>query len=205
MAVSVRNLARDRRGVAAIEFALIAPVLFLLLVAFLDVAYLARGYLRVQTTATQLGQIISQCTTVSSSDDAQIINLASRTLGPFLKNGKKWAVVVTAIGPSATNQPERWWAIDNRTSEMQSDAKFATDGAGLPAGFGLVAGQAMFRTEVFVELDSMLFTKANSLLAKLMGSRNPIANVSTSLMHSSRAPDASRLRTKTSTTGACLS
>lgn len=201
MAVPVRKLARDRRGIAAVEFALIVPVLLLLLVGFLDVAYLARGYLRVQTTATQVGQIISQCATVSSTDDAVITRLAERTLGPFLKPGRGWAVVVTAIGRSAANQPERWWAIDNRGTS----SGFATDGISLPANFSLAAGEAMFRTEVFVQLDSMLFSKANSLLASLIGSSNSITTVSSSLLHTSRAPDTSRLRTKSATTGACLS
>lgn len=181
-----------------------APFLFLLLVGFLDVAYVARGHLRVLTTATQVGQIISQCATVASGDETQLMTLAQRTLGPFRKPGKNWGVVVTAIGPDAANQPKQLWVMDNRTAAMKQQPQFATDGTSLPAGFGLTSNKVMFRTEVFVELDSMLFTKANSMLAGLMGSRNPIANVSGSAMHTSRAPDTSKLNTKNSAE-ACLS
>lgn len=204
MAVPVRKLARDRRGIAALEFAMVVPVLLLLLVGFLDVAYLARGYLRAQTTATQVGQIISQCITVSDADNAVIFAFAGRTLAPFGKPDpdRNWAVVVTAIGRSATGQPERWWAIDNRGA----NSGFATDGISLPANFSLAAGEAMFRTEVFVKLDSMLFSKANNLLVRMIGAQvNSITTVTSSLLHTSRAPDTSRLKTKSSTTGACLS
>ncbi|GAA0597776.1 hypothetical protein GCM10009416_40040 [Craurococcus roseus] len=204
MAAPVRNVARDRRGVAALEFAIVLPVLLLLLVGFLDVAYLARGYLRAQTAATQVGQIISQCTSVSSADDAVIAKFAERTLGPFRKPGKQWAVVVTAIGVNAANQPERWWVMDNRGTNAGA---FATDGISLPANFALRAGEAMFRTEVFIQLDSMLFSKANSLLVEKIGLSkiNSITTVTSSLLHTSRAPDTSKLKTKTSATGACLS
>ena len=188
---------------------MVLPVLLLLLVGYLDVVHLARGHLRVQTAAAQVGQIISQCTTVGGGeadggDVDQLRDLTLRTLQPFLKSGKRPALVVTAIGRDSSGNPKRLWATDNRTSAMKSNPAFASDGATLPAGYSLNVGQVMFRTEVFVELDPTVFTKTISLLAAKMAGFRSVVNAAGMAMHTSRAPDTSKLNTNTSTE-ACLS
>lgn len=209
MVAAVRQLAHDRRGVAAVEFAMVLPVLLLLLVGYLDVVHLARGHLRVQTAAAQVGQIISQCTTVSGGEAAdgdvgQLRELTRLTLEPFLKTGDSWALVVTAIGRDSSGKPKRLWGTDNRTSAMKSNTAFASDGATLPDGYALNVGQVMFRTEVFAELDPTVFTKTINLLAAKMAGFRSVVNAAGMAMHTSRAPDTSRLNTNTSTE-ACLS
>lgn len=199
------QLARDRRGIAAVEFALVTPVLLLVLVGYLDVVHLARGHLRVQTAAAQVGQIISQCTTVASSDRGHLNTLAQRTLQPFLKPNKRWALVVTAIGRDASGNPRQNWVMDNRAANgAAGNPNFASDGATLPTGYSLNVGQVMFRTEVFVELDPTVFTKTINLLAAKMAGFRSVVNAAGMAMHTSRAPDTSRLNTNTSTE-ACLS
>lgn len=209
MVVAVRQLAHDRRAAATLEFVYVTPVLLLLLVGYLDVVHLARGHLRVQTAAAQVGQIISQCTTVSGGvtedgDAGQLKELTRLTLLPFLKSGKSWALVVTAIGRDASGNPRQLWVADYRTSAMKSNSAFASDGATLPTGYSLNVGQVMFRTEVFVELDPTVFTKTINLLAAKMAGFRSVVNAAGMAMHTSRAPDTSKLGTNTSTE-ACLS
>lgn len=53
-------LVRSERGAAAVEFALVAPVLGLLLLATLDAALFLRTYFRIDRVATELANVISQ-------------------------------------------------------------------------------------------------------------------------------------------------
>lgn len=200
----MRSLARDRRGIATVELAMVSPFLFLLLVGFLDVVYLGRGHLRVQTTATQVGQVVSQCKSIGSGDQAQIIALAQRTLRPFLERGRNWGVVVTAIRLNAQGQPRILWTMDNRTPGMRAYPRYASDGAALPANLTLGAEHIIFRTEVFAEIDATLFTARNSLLGDLMGNRLAVGNAASSVLHIGRAANADPLNTMNSAE-ACLS
>lgn len=200
----MRRVARDRRGVAALEFCLVLPFLFLLLVGFLDIVYLARGHLRTQSTATQVAQIVSQCTSIASSDSEQVRLLALETLKPFSEKGRPWGVIVTAIGLNAANQPVVLWSFDHRPKNATGTPLYPTDGATLPPDFTMKASKVMFRTEVFAQLDATIFSRANSLLAPLMGSRDTVREAAGALLLVGRAPDATPLRTATSSR-ACLS
>lgn len=185
------RLVKGRRGVAAIEFALASPLLFLLFVGFLDIVYLGRGHMRVQSTTSQIGQIISQCTTIGSGDTAQITAFAQNALRPYSDNGRGWAVVVTAIQVDASNKATAAWVMDSRTAAQK--ASFATAGPTLPANLQPSTDEMVYRTEVFANIESTLFTSANNLLAGRLGSRSSITLASSSLLHVSRSPSAAKL------------
>jgi Flp pilus assembly protein TadG len=57
----MRRVSGDRRGIAAIEFAIVAPLLIILALATVDLVQFIRSQLRLDETAAQLGQLVSQC------------------------------------------------------------------------------------------------------------------------------------------------
>lgn len=200
------KLARDHRGVAAVEFALLMPIVMLLFLGFLDLAYLGRGHLRVQATASQIGQVISQCTSVGGDDEEVLMRLAERALGPFARTGKPWAAVVTAIGANNANQPSQAWRMDSRTAlgTPRASPDFVPANPAPPSGMTLRSDQMLYRTEVFAVIDARIFTTASSVLAPLLGSANRIERVDSSVLHIARSADVTNLKTKTSSK-ACLS
>jgi hypothetical protein len=58
-----------RRGVAASEFALVAPLFALILLATADVIRVFRAQIRMEMIAVQIGQIVSQCTRITTPGD----------------------------------------------------------------------------------------------------------------------------------------
>ena len=58
----------DRRGAAALEFAIIAPVFVLVYVVGADIVMMMRNRLRVEQAAVQGAQVISQLTTLYAND-----------------------------------------------------------------------------------------------------------------------------------------
>jgi Flp pilus assembly protein TadG len=98
----MRRVNRDRRGVAAVEFAIIAPVLILLALATSDLVQFIRSQLRLDETAVQLGQLVSQCDSISTGDTQQFWNYAQQiigSLGQVTGDPKKTpgAVIISAV------------------------------------------------------------------------------------------------------------
>ncbi len=78
-----RCAARDRRGVAALEFALIAPLMILL---FVGLAQLSSAIIASRHTShadSSLGDLVSQCSNISDSDLNNIFSAASDILAPL--------------------------------------------------------------------------------------------------------------------------
>lgn len=66
--MSHSKLRRDRRGTAAVEFALIAPIFILIYMVGADVFMLARNRFRVDQAAVQGTQVVAQYTTLYDDD-----------------------------------------------------------------------------------------------------------------------------------------
>ena len=124
----MRRLVRDRRGVAAVELAFLAPGPLLFLIFAGDMVHMGRGHLRVQSAAAQLGQVVSQCRNVSAGDRTELFSLAKRLLGPFATDGK-WGVVITAIGRDADNKAFTW-----SMQQIQSGYTVTSQGSTVPPG-----------------------------------------------------------------------
>lgn len=75
--------ARERRGVAAVEFALIAPLMVML---FVGLAQLSSAIIASRHTShanSSLGDLVSQCSNISDGDLANIFAAASDILAPL--------------------------------------------------------------------------------------------------------------------------
>lgn len=130
----------------------------LLLLGFADVVQLVRGHIRVQSAATQIGQIVSQCKRVSGGDEARLKELTWKILGPFASGGD-WALVIHAKGLDAKKNPIAW-----RMPEKDLPAIAAKpQGAALPPGLELKENEVVFTTEVFARLKTtFLFQTRNA-------------------------------------------
>ena len=174
MAIPARRAARDRRGVAAVEFAVAAPFLMLVLLGFSDVVQMGRGHLRVQSAATQIGQIVSQCRQVSKGDEAQLVKLAESILGNVTQGGG-WSVVITAIGRDAQDKPFTW-SMPPAPPPSAAQSK----GSEVPPGLDLRRDQVVFRTDVFAQVKTTFLYRTG--------------NASGSALHMTRAPSADGLK-----------
>lgn len=73
----------DVRGAAAVEFALILPVLVLLYAVGFEICQAATVNRKLTDTTVELANLTSQYTKVSKSDIATIMNASSETMTPF--------------------------------------------------------------------------------------------------------------------------
>jgi Flp pilus assembly protein TadG len=83
MFVSAHKLARDSRGVAAVEFALLLPILMLL---YFGVVELTQGLMTQQRTnhvAAAVGDLVSQSSTLTSADVTDIFSVGAAVMYPY--------------------------------------------------------------------------------------------------------------------------
>jgi Flp pilus assembly protein TadG len=104
----VRRFAKDRRGVAAIEFALIAPVLVLL---YCGVAELGQAFLADSKTghvASAVGDLVAQTDTLTSANVDDIFAIGATVMAPFPTSTLQMRV--TSVTADASGTPRVDWS-----------------------------------------------------------------------------------------------
>jgi len=132
MSPSVRR-GRRLRGSAAVEFALVAPVLALLGVAVLDVVDFLRVALRVERVAGELVNVVAQRQTLREADFATLFDLAARIADPHGVTGGAGAVVLSGLA--------------NEDGELRVLWQRRAGGAGFASAFGAEGGAATLPAE----------------------------------------------------------
>jgi Flp pilus assembly protein TadG len=119
-------------GMAAVEFALIAPVMILLFFGALEFAMALDCYTRVNNVAATTADLVAQSTSISSTDAANILNAANSILYPYASAGAK--IVVSSLVDNGKGGATVAW------SEAQNTAKRAQGSTvAVPAGL-IVSG-----------------------------------------------------------------
>lgn len=180
---------RAGAGAVSVEFGLLLPVLALLGLAMSDVVNLFRAHLRVESTALQLGQLVSQCNAITApGDTSQFWAYAQRVMGStgaVTGPNASGAVIVSAVG-RANNANQVAWQQRSGNPSLQSRVGTPGGTATLDGNFQVPQGQTLFVTEVFLPRETWV------LAAGFMS--NPGERVLRgTTMFLTRAPDAPAL------------
>lgn len=137
---------QEDKGVAAIEFALLFPVLLLMFVGLFDVTNLIFCHNKMERTAQDVNNIITRGDTTKSQLDDMLF-AANYTAQPFdLKNFGN--VIVTAVGhpdPDPAKPAQILW----RDSYPGGTSGSRINAASLPGGLTLAPNDTVIFTEVF--------------------------------------------------------
>jgi len=98
----------DVRGAAAIEFALILPVLVLLYGVGFEVCQAATVNRKLTDTTVQLANVTSQYTSVAKSDISTIMNASSETMTPFPNSAL--ALTLSEVNIDANGNAKVCWS-----------------------------------------------------------------------------------------------
>ncbi len=173
---------RDRRGVAALEFAIVLPVLILALFGIIDVASYVATANRLQRLATEVANIGSQfdgmrgCMAVSKGNEVGVLFLAAQEIakplslpppneGAISVAGAAAApvkqtpggVIVTSVVNTGNAQRIAWQAYSGVTP-VNSRLVSAAGSLNLPEGFTLRPGDDTLFVEVFFTLQPYILS-----------------------------------------------
>lgn len=100
----LRHIVGDRRGVAALEFALIAPLLLSMYFLTMEVGQGIEANKKVGRAASMVADLVTQQQTTTKADLEAILNIGSAILQPY--NRSKPTIVITAIEVTDETTPK---------------------------------------------------------------------------------------------------
>ena len=114
---------RDRRAAAAVEFALLLPLMLTLFVGGNEVAQALSVFRKVGHTSSTLGDLVAQSPTgtVSAAEMTDIIAAASSVMTPYAATGAK--IVIAGVKYTTSNGYKVCW------SAAQNDTTWTTNAA----------------------------------------------------------------------------
>lgn len=186
--------ARTRRGIASVELALVAPVLVLLLAGVSDVVTYYRAQLRFETASAMLGQIVSQCSTITNQADANEFYSYAQTIVGNLTNlsstNGTGAIIISAMGVTTANNvtaPRIRWQLRSGNPTQNSTFGAVNGVANLGAGNNTVGnGSTIFGIEIYGSTQAYVLSQ--NIMGTLLG---PLKGVT---LFASRATDATSLQ-----------
>jgi len=95
---------RDRRGVAAIEFAFIAPVLLIMYFITMEASQAIETSKKVSRIASMVADLVTQQSTVAKADLDAIMKIGTSTLQPY--NRSTPTIIITGIHISDEASPK---------------------------------------------------------------------------------------------------
>jgi Flp pilus assembly protein TadG len=137
----LQRFTSDRRGLSAIEFAFIAP---LMVTAYLGLAELCNAMLaqnRAQHAASTVGDLVAQDSTITNAELSDIFSVASTIMSPLPTNSLK--MEVTSIVADSKDATTVGW------SQGYGGMGAQTQGATIAAPSGIVAANgSVIKAEV---------------------------------------------------------
>lgn len=154
----LRRLKDDRRGVAAVEFALIAPVMILLYYGLAEVTLGMMAGRRAAHAAAVVGDLVAQSGQMDAAQMDDIFEVGDAVMKPFPASGLQMRV--TSVKADAQAAPKVVWS---RGAGMSGLSQGAT-AADVPSGL-LDVGESVVMAEVRYTWNSPLNKTINEALS----------------------------------------
>lgn len=153
----MRRLLRSTRGAAAIEFALILPILVITLLGTVEVGRFVQLYMKVQTVAGNVGDIMSRPEQVAASDLSSLFSASPVMMNPF-EAGPKLRIIVSGVVVPAQNDPPEvaWQSAGGGSLAVASNIGAVGSVANVPDGLVTFGGEALIVAETVYDYDPWL-------------------------------------------------
>ena len=143
----LRKLARDKRGVSAVEFALIAPAMVASYFGMAEITQALLAERKAAHAASAIGDLVAQSSSVSSSDVTDIFEIASTIMKPYSTTTLKMRV--SSLTADSGGTPKVDWSSGSGLTALTTGATVT----GVPTGV-IAAGQSLVMSEVTYSYDS---------------------------------------------------
>jgi Flp pilus assembly protein TadG len=138
---------RDRRGVSAVEFALIAPVLVIFYCGMAELTQAMMAQRRLSNIASSIGDLVAQSAQLNDARRDDIFTIGNTIMAPFSTTTLRMCLV--SITSDATGKDTVAWS-ENRNSHANCPAKDAVLGSTvipvgvLPASQSVIMAKASY-------------------------------------------------------------
>jgi Flp pilus assembly protein TadG len=154
--------ASSRSGIAAIEFALLAPVVVLAMLAGADLSLFTRATMRVDETANEVAVIVTQYANLYLSDFTDVFKASQTIANTSPVTGARGATIISGIVNINGKQTIAWQQI-SASATFKSLIGVLGAPPVLPNNYVLPSGGTLIAVEVFTTASPWV------LSAKMMG------------------------------------
>lgn len=129
----IRQFQRDRRGVAAVELALLSPVLLMLFLGTVEVTQLIRVKTKLALTAQAIQAMVAGQTTATANSLSIIYSGSQLVMTPFASSGLTASIASVSFTSSGSATSVDWQMLEGGATSMTVSAA-CTLAAGLSLG-----------------------------------------------------------------------
>jgi Flp pilus assembly protein TadG len=152
-ATSFERLIGDRRGVSAIEFAMLAPVVILLYVGIAELGNAMTMYRRVANVASTAADLTAQVKTVATADLQDIASASSSILAPYSTTPLK--IVVSSVVADQNNNGKVAWSYANKGAGRAANSRYAVPVGLTEPGSSVIVSEVTYAFTPLVDLQSV--------------------------------------------------
>jgi len=105
----MKRLLHDTRGVSALEFAFVAPVMITVLLGMIEVNNMTTSYGKAVSAAQTVADLTSQSSSLTTAQISSIVVAAQRTLDPLVSTAANLSVDISSIAFNAAGAPYQAW------------------------------------------------------------------------------------------------
>ncbi|HEY1750845.1 MAG TPA: TadE/TadG family type IV pilus assembly protein [Caulobacteraceae bacterium] len=124
----LQRLGGDARGVAALEFALVVPVMIVVYLVGFEVAEAATVYRKLNDTTVQLANVSAQYTSMGATDTTQVLNASSQIMAPYPT--ARLTIVLSEVTTNAKGKGVVTWSQAYQGAALDPKTKMT-----MPSGF----------------------------------------------------------------------
>lgn len=148
------GLWRDNRGVAAIEFALLLPVLVMLLIGSIEVTMKIWSTQKAEKLSVTLADVVAQSQSVTMSDLTKLTGSVDRIMDPF-PFGTNGVVIISSVyrAQDTTEVKVNWQFKTSGSLSVVSKIGEEGDDADMPEDLALNERENVIVAEVFYKYE----------------------------------------------------
>lgn len=162
---AARRLQADRRGIAAVEFALLLPFLLILLIGMSETVTALNTDRKVSQVASSAADLVAQTETISVGEIADIMVAAEQIMLPY--SDSPLDVIVASVTFNEAGQPKVDWSLNKSGANIWGSE--TTPPIDIPesisvAGSSLIVGKASYTyVPLFASMLQKIFPRATSM------------------------------------------
>lgn len=119
------RFAGDRRGVSAVEFALLAPVMVALYLGLVEISDGIGADRKVSLTASTLANLAAQYTTISTSDMTNILDASSAIIAPY--SASNLSMTVSCLNIDSNKTVTVMWSVERNATALSGTVSIPSD------------------------------------------------------------------------------
>jgi Flp pilus assembly protein TadG len=141
----VRGLRYDERGVSAVEFAMIAPVLVLIYLGCVELSLMMRVDRRVTSTSAALGDLTARLTVVTEADMEEMYNAAAVMMQPYDMDTTRMRI--TSIVDTGDGSPTVDWSDAHNMTAYANGATVTVPAGIIPSPGSVIMAEVEYDYE----------------------------------------------------------